>query len=145
MTTSQPSLDPRKTPWKRGDVCSLGSTKSGFVLDYTPDYLEVRWMPKGVVERLTDGDAASVIRHAHADSSSPSGKMTNLEALETIEALTHIGDVCRVRMKSIKSKAEKKEVGMLIDRSFNPKCSFDRKYSTKLATRRNRQWLSPQR
>src|SRR6267378_1626290 len=118
MPTPQPSLNPRKIPWKRGDVCSLGPTKRGFVLDSTPDYLEVRWMPEGVVERLTDGDAASVIRHMHADSISASGKMTNLEALETIEALTRVEEVSRERSKSIKNEAEQQEVDMLIKRSF---------------------------
>jgi hypothetical protein len=134
MPTSQPPLDPRKTPWKRGDVCGLGSSKSGFVLHYTPEYLEVRWMPDGPVERLTDGEAESVIRYMYADSISPDGKMTNLEALETIEALAHVEDACRERMKSIKNEAEKKEVSMLIDRSFQPKCEFDRKHSSLLAT-----------
>lgn len=133
MPTPQPPLDPRKTPWKRGDVCSLGSSKSGFVLDYTPEYLEVRWMPEGVVERLTNGDAASVIRHMHADSISPSGKMTNIEALETIEALTRVEEAARERTKTIKSEAEQQEVNMLIKRSLNPECEFDRKHSTMLA------------
>ena len=133
MPTPQPPLDPRKTPWKRGDVCSLGSSKSGFVLDYTPEYLEVRWMPEGVVERLTNGDAASVIRHMHADSISPSGKMTSIEALETIEALTRVEEAARERTKTIKSEAEQQEVNMLIKRSLNPQCEFDRKHSTMLA------------
>jgi hypothetical protein len=108
MTLSQPPLDPRKTPWKRGDVCALGSKKGGFVLDYTPDYLEVRWMPEGVIERLTGGQAESVIRYAHADShTAGDGKMTNLEALETIEALTVVEEAARERSKTIKSEAEK--------------------------------------
>ncbi len=133
MSTSQPPLDPRKYPWRRGDVCSLGGSKSGFVLDHTPEYLEVRWMPEGVVERLTHGDAESVIRHAHADSISPGGKGTNLEALETIEALTRIEDAIRERMKTVKNETEKKELDVLIKRSFNPECAFDRKYSKELA------------
>lgn len=134
MAASQLPLDPRKSPWKRGDVCSLGSSKSGFVLDYTAEYLEVLWMPEGPVERLTDGAAESVIRHAHADSISPGGTMTNLEALETIEALNRVAEAARERSKSIKSEAEQKEVNTLIQRSLNPQCEFDRRHATKLAT-----------
>jgi hypothetical protein len=53
MTTSQPPLDPRESPWKRGDVCTLGFKKSGFVLNHTPEYLEVRWMSSDEgVERI---------------------------------------------------------------------------------------------
>jgi len=133
MPLSQPPLDPRQYPWRRGDVCTL-SAKSGFVLNYTSEYLEVRWMPEGVVERLTDGDAESVIRHMHADSISPSGKTTNLGALERIEALTRIEDAIRERMKTVKSEAEKKELDALVKRSFNPECAFDRKYRNQLAT-----------
>jgi hypothetical protein len=133
MSTSQPPLDPRKYPWRRGDVCSLGGSKSGFVLAYTSEYLEVRWMPGGVVERLTDGDAESAIRYAHANSISAGGKGTNLEALEAIEALTRIEDAIRERMKTVKNETEKKELDALIKRSFNPECAFDRKYSNQLA------------
>src|SRR5712672_3132117 len=133
MSISQPPLDPRKYPWRRGDVCSLGGNKNGFVLGHTPEYLEVRWMPEGVVERLTDGDVESVIRHAHAESISPGGKGTNLDALENIEALTRIEDVIRERMKTVTSETEKKELDALVKRSFNPECAFDRKYSNQLA------------
>jgi len=90
-------------------------------------------MPEGVVERLTGGDMESVIRHMHADSISPSGKRTNLEALEAIEALTLVEEAAQERSESIKSEAEKQEVDMLIRRSFNPECEFDRKYSAIIA------------
>jgi hypothetical protein len=133
MTASQPSLDPRKTPWKRGDVCTLGFKKSGFVLNHTPEYLEVLWGPDRIVERLTGGDAESVLRVAHADGPTADATMTNLEALETIEALNNIEDACRERMKSVKDEAESKELARLIDRAFQPKCAFDRKHSTMLA------------
>jgi hypothetical protein len=36
-------LDPRKSLWKRGDVCTRGFETVGFVLSHTPEYLEVRW------------------------------------------------------------------------------------------------------
>jgi hypothetical protein len=133
MTSSQPPLDPRKHPWKRGDVCALGSTKIGLVLDYTPEYLEVRWGPDGPVERLTGGAAESVIRYAHADSISPDGKTTNLETLETIEALDVLEKAARERSKTIKSPAEDKEVTMLLNRAVQPECEFDRRHSARLA------------
>ncbi len=59
--------------------------------------------------------------------------MTNLETLKTIEALTFMEDACRERMKSIKSKAEEKEVTMLFNRYAQPECEFDRKHGAKLA------------
>jgi hypothetical protein len=112
----------------------LGSSKIGFVLNHTPEYLEIRWGPDGPVERLTGGEAEGVIRFAHADSASPDGKTTNLETLKTIEALDAVEKAARERSKSIRSDAERAEVNMLIDRSFQPKCEFDRKHSTLLAT-----------
>jgi hypothetical protein len=45
--TTHPSLDPRKSPWKRGDVCTKGFERNGFVLNHTPEYLEVRWSQLG--------------------------------------------------------------------------------------------------
>jgi hypothetical protein len=112
----------------------LGSSKIGFVLNHTPEYLEIRWGPDGPVERLTGGEAESVIRFAHADSASPDGKITNLETLKTIEALDAVEKAARERSKSIRSESERAEVNMLIDRSFQPKCEFDRKHSILLAT-----------
>ena len=129
MPTSQPPLDPRKIPWKRGDTCSLDfKKKTGFVLNHTPEYLEVRWGPEGVVERLTGADAESVLRLAHADSPTASGTMTNLEALKELEALSYVEDAIRERMKTVKNETEQKELDVLIDRSFQPKCAFDRKH-----------------
>jgi hypothetical protein len=133
MTPEQPSLDPRKTPWKRGDVCALGSTKVGFVVDCTPEYLEVIWGPNGPVERLTGGEKESVIRYAHADSVSSRGEKTNLETLEVIEALNRIEQAARERSKAIKSPDEDKEVTMLLNRAVLPECEFDRKHSSMLA------------
>lgn len=132
MAASQPSLDPRKTPWKRGDVCGLGSSKSGFVLNHTPEHLEVLWGPNGPVERLTGGEKESVIRYAHADSFSAGVEMTNLQVLETIEALNRVEEAVRDRSKSIKSEAEDKEVTALINRAAQPTCEFDRKHSASL-------------
>jgi hypothetical protein len=132
---TQPPLDPRKSPWKRGDVCTSGFKKNGFVLNYTPEYLEVRWMsPNEGVERIPAEDIDNLLRVMHADSLSAGGKMTNLEALMTIEALSHVEDAIRERMKRVKNEAEKKELDVLIKRSFNPECAFDRKYSKELVT-----------
>jgi hypothetical protein len=39
---TQSSLDPRITPWKRGDVCTRNLDRVGFVLNCTREYLEVR-------------------------------------------------------------------------------------------------------
>lgn len=135
MTTAQPPLDPRKNPWKRGDVFTLDSkNKSGFVLAHTPEYMEVLWMPESIVERLTGATAESVLRVAHADSLTARGDGTNLAALETVVALNNIENAVHERMKSINSEAEEKEVNELIKRSFQPQCAFDRKYSTMLIT-----------
>ncbi len=91
-------------------------------------------MSGGGIERLDHWDEESLIRYAYADSLSASGDMTNLEALEAIEAITHVEEAVRERMKAVKSEAEKKELDSLIARSFPPKCAFDRRYSTKLLT-----------
>jgi hypothetical protein len=128
MASSQPPLDPRKTPWKRGDVCTLGFKKSGFVLNHTPEYLEVRWMPNEGIERIPAEDIDNVLRVMHADSPSPDGTRTNLESLEIIESLSRVSDAVTERMKSVKDPAEKKEIDALIARSFGPKCAFDRKH-----------------
>jgi hypothetical protein len=91
-------------------------------------------MPDGPPERLTGWEKESVIRYAHADSISPGGKMTNREALETVEALNAVEVAARERRKTIKSETEDKELTMLINRSVHPECEFDRKYSTMLIT-----------
>jgi hypothetical protein len=131
---TQPPPDTRKNLWKRGDVCTLGSEKTGFVLNHTPEYLEVRWGPEGVAERLTAREAERVLRVALADSPTASGTMTNLEALNQLEALCYMEDAIHERMKRVKNEAEKKELDKLIERSFQPKCAFDRKYSHELTT-----------
>jgi hypothetical protein len=54
--------------------------------------------------------------------------MTNLEALKELEALSYVEDAIRERMKTVKNETEQKELDVLIDRSFQPKCAFDRKH-----------------
>lgn len=39
------SLDPRKNPWKRGDICTRGFEKNGFVLTRTAEYLAALQLP----------------------------------------------------------------------------------------------------
>lgn len=132
MTISQPPLDPRKHPWKRGDVCTLGFKKNGFVLNHTREHLEVRWMPNEGIERIPAEDIDNVLRIMHADSLSPDGKRTNLESLEAIESLSRIKDAVTERMKTVKNDNEKKELDALIKRSFGPECTFDRKHANLL-------------
>jgi hypothetical protein len=129
MTTSHPSLDPRKTPWTRGDVCTIGFKKNGFVLNYTSEYLEVRWMPRGGVERIPAEDIDNLLRVAHASSPTADGKNTNLETLEVIESLSRVEAAITERMKTVKNENEKKEFDSLIKRSFDPQCAFDRKHT----------------
>ena len=126
------TLDPRKSPWKRGDVCTSGFKKSGFVLNHTAEYLEVRWMPDGGIERIPTEDADDLLRVAHADSLSPGGQRTNLENLESIEALSRIEDGIRERMKTVKNESEKKELDRLTRRIFaSDKCEWDTKHQGK--------------
>src|SRR5208337_2548202 len=96
MATQRP-LDPRKSPWHRGDVVTLGFKKNGFVLSHTPEYLEVRWMSHdgvdavdAIVEKIPTEDVDSVLRVMHADSIAPDGDKTCLESLEAIEALERV-------------------------------------------------------
>jgi hypothetical protein len=132
MTTSQPSLDPRKNPWKRGDLCTLGFEKNGFVLSHTAEYLEVRWMPGGKVERIPTEDVDDLLRVAHANSLTSAGR-TNLESLESLEALSRISEGISERMKKVKNENEKKELDRLTRRIFAAdKCKWDTKHETKL-------------
>jgi hypothetical protein len=52
MVPEKNSLDPRVNPWKRGDLCTRGFEKTGFVLAQTAAYLDVLWMPEEVTERV---------------------------------------------------------------------------------------------
>jgi hypothetical protein len=133
MTESRPSLDPRKNPWKRGDVCTLGFKKNGFVLDHTPEYLEVRWMSGEGIERIPTEDIDNLLRVMHADSVSPGGNRTNLESLEAIETLARIQDRITERMRTIKSDKERAELDRLTRRIFaDGKCRWDAKHSVEL-------------
>jgi hypothetical protein len=131
MTSS--SLDPRKSPWKRGDVCTSGSKKTCFVLDHTPEYLEVRWMGDGGVERISTDDIDRLFRVAHADSLGPDGSRTNLEYLQAFETLDFMGHGIAERTKAIKSEKERQELDRLARRIFSQgKCRWDAQYKEKL-------------
>jgi len=123
-------LDPRKSPWKRGDLCTRGFQIAGFVVSSTPEFLEVRW--KDCVERIPADQIDSVIRLAHADGPSPSGEKTNLETLLALEALEHIGALARNR--NYKNAREKTESDNFIRRAYATNgCHWDKKNSTNLA------------
>jgi hypothetical protein len=128
--TPQP-LDPRKSPWKRGDVCTLGFEKVGFVLSYTPEYLEIRW-EGGIIEKRLAPEIEDILRVAHADSFAPGDPpKTNLELLRTIEALERIGNAAANR--TFKNDGEKNEAGNLLARSFaTDGCDWDKRNSSQL-------------
>ena len=131
--TKKPSLDPRKAPWKRGDLCTSGFEKNGFVLSHTAEYLEVLWMPGEVVERVPEESIDNLLRVAHADSIGPGGGQTNLETLETLEALSRIREGITARMKTVKNEAEKQELDCLTRRLFaKDKCKWDTENQAKL-------------
>jgi hypothetical protein len=127
--TPQP-LDPRKSPWKRGDLCTRGFKTAGFVLSYTPEYLEIRWSGNDGIEKVPTHEIDDIVRVAHADDISPAGdNKTNLETLQALEALEHVRDAIAARMANINSEKERQEANALAERSFNPRCNFDRKHT----------------
>jgi len=131
---TKPSLDPRKNPWKRGDVCTRGFEQNGFVLSQTAEYLEIRWMGQnGVgIESVPTEDIDTILRVFHADSIGPSGK-PNVEVLNDIEGLDAIGKGIEERMKRVKSEEERKELDALTQRLFaKDKCEWDEKHTKEL-------------
>ena len=129
-----PSLDPRKTPYKRGDVVTLGFTKVGLVREFTPAYLEVRWNDAGnegndKIERIPMADIDNLVRVAHADALSPGGSRTNLQTLEDIESLERVRALAAERMKTIKSPSEQAHVNSLIARAnATDGCDWDKQH-----------------
>lgn len=133
MTTSQPPLDPRKYPWNFGDIVTAGFKKSGFVLDSTPDYLEVMWMPESITERVSKADADNLLRIAHASSLAEKGDKTNLEVCQEILALHRIETAVRDRIATCKTEEEKEFSNLLINRSFaKDGCDWDKAHGAKL-------------
>ena len=129
-----PSLDPRKTPWKRGDVCTLGFDKNCFVLNHTPEYLEVRWMSDGSTEKIPTEAVDNLLRVAHADSLGPDGSRTNLEYLQVSETLGLLKHKLAERMKAIKSEKEKQELDRLTRRIFGEECKWDTRHAGELTS-----------
>ena len=131
-TTPPLSLDPRKSPWKRGDLCTRGFKQTGFVLNHTPEYLEVRWMGNRTVEQIPAENIDDLLRVAHADSRGDDGR-THLETLESLEALSRIQDGIAERMKRVKNESEKRELDYLTRRLFAAnKCEWDETNTTVL-------------
>ena len=131
-TSPSRSLDPRKNPWKRGDLCKRGSNKAGFVMDHTAEYLEVSWLGDRVVERIPIEDTGDLLRVAHADSLAPGGR-TYLETLEARESLSRIRDGINERMKRVKNENEKEGLNRLTRRLAAPnKCKWDDKHTVTL-------------
>lgn len=127
-----PPLDPSKSPWKRGDVCTRGFEKPGFVLNQTSEYLEVRWSDDSI-ERIPSDDMDSILRVGHADSLGPDGRRTNVEFLQSLEALDSIQHGMADRIKTIRSDAEKKALDRLCRRIFSEKqCKWDARHEAQL-------------
>jgi hypothetical protein len=124
-------LDPRKSPWKRGDVCTLDFKKNGFVVDCTPQYLEVRWMSGSGIERIPAEDIDQLLRVAHADSLGPDGDRTNLQFLEAVESLSHVQDLLAERIRTVKDESEEEELNRLTRRIFAG-CEWDKKHAAEL-------------
>jgi len=130
------ALDPRKSPWKRGDVCTRDFKRVGFVLSYTSDYLEILWNGRGDIDRIDKVPAHEVddiLRVAHADQISPAGRRTNLENLEALEGLTAIENA--IVKRTYKDDRERSDATNLIRRSFGRDgCSWDQKNAGRLLT-----------
>src|ERR1039457_161639 len=131
MATS-PSLDPSKSPWKRGDVCTRAFEKPGFVLNHTSEYLEVRWSDDSI-ERIPSDAMDSLLRVGHADSFGPDGRRTNLESLQSLEALDFLQHGMTERIKTLRSEKEKKELDRLVRRLFSEgQCKWDAQHVAQL-------------
>src|SRR5260221_8791547 len=132
-TGASPSLDPRKSSWRRGDVCTLGFERNCFVLSHTPEYLEVQWISDGSIERIPTEAVDNLLRVAHADSLGPDGHRTNLEYLQAREALTLFGKGIEERMKTIRSENEREQLNRLTRRIFSEgKCGWDARHTGEL-------------
>src|SRR5713101_8122205 len=110
-------LDPRQSPWKRGDVCTRDFKTNGFVLSYTSEYLEILWHGHDnidTIEKIPAHEVDDILRVAHADQISPAGRWTNLENLEAVEALTAVGNAAANR--SFKNERERSEADNLVRR-----------------------------
>jgi hypothetical protein len=131
--TIPPSLDPLKSPWKRGDVCTRAFEKSGFVLNHTSEYLEVRWIDDESIERIPTLEVDNLLRVAHADSLTPDSQRTNLESLQAIETLDALKHAIAERMKTLTTDKEKEQADHLVRRIFSRgECEWDTRHATLL-------------
>jgi hypothetical protein len=134
-TTMRPqALDPGKSPWKRGDVCTRGFETVGFVLSYTSDYLEILWRGRDgdeTIENVPVHEVGNILRVSHADAVSPSGAGTNLEKLESLEALRRVEKA--IANRTFKNEHERSETDNLIRRAFaTDGCAWDKENSNQL-------------
>ncbi len=129
MTTS-PSLDPSINPWKRGDVCTRHFDKVGFVINCAGEYFEVWWTESGSIEKIPADQMYALLRVAHADGLAPDGERTNLEALQSLEALDAIRD--HLANRTFSAREEEKASG-LIKRAFAADgCTWDKEHRAEL-------------
>jgi hypothetical protein len=129
------ALDPQKSPWKRGDVCTRDSKTIGFVVSRTPDCLEIRWHSRSGsdnIERVPADEVDDIRRLAHADAPSPDGRGTNLHSLETIESLEVMEQL--IKNRTFKDARDKREADNLIGRSFATRCDWDKMHQVQLMT-----------
>jgi len=132
MTTS-PSLDPRKSPWRRGDVCTRGFEKNGFVLNPAPEYFEVRWMNDASIERIPSDAIDDLLRVAHADSLGPDGRRTNMEYLQAFEGLEFLKHGLSERVNALKSEKERQVLDRIVRRVFaEGECRWDALHAAEL-------------
>ncbi|MGH9738487.1 MAG: zinc ribbon domain-containing protein [Candidatus Acidiferrales bacterium] len=131
VTLSQP-LDPRRSPWKRGDLCTRGFKAVGFVLAHTPEYLEIRWGQGIGTEKIPAHQIDDIWRLAHAGAlSTADDQKTNLEVLEALLSLEKIRDA--MASKTFKNEREKLETNKLLSRAFGEeKCDWDVKNGHRL-------------
>jgi hypothetical protein len=130
--TQQP-LDPRKSPWKRGEVCTRDFKTVGFVLSSTPEYLDIRWNGHDGIEKVSEREVDDILRVAHADGPSLAGDGTNVQTLDTLEALERVRNAAESR--TFRNEHEKRKADNLIARSFaKDGCAWDKRNSNQLLT-----------
>lgn len=134
---TRPSLDPRKSPWQRGDVVTADFKSSGHVLSWTDKGLEVRWTDQRGVELVRPERADDLLRVAHAADVKPGGPRgeTNLEMLEVLLSLERIRQGMSDRLRTVKNQKEKDELDSLIRRAFEGTCAWDKRHQNELIMR----------
>jgi|ERR1700722_3751650 len=133
MTAEQPSLDPQKYPWHRGDVVTFRFEKYGFVLDFTLEYLEVIWLQTSSIERVATEDVDRLLRVGHGASVSHDGSKTNLQLTETALSLHKLKKAAEERIASCKTEAERKSANQFISRAFaSDGCEWDKVHHAQL-------------